>query len=160
MFHGTPECGNLIKLEIFMTSQKLDPASLIKWNDTEIAFKHLDDLQLKRANFLFSTMSYPTVTGVGIWLVRMALKLNIPIRSLIKMTLFNQFCGGETIDGCSKVVNMLAKHNIGTVLDYAVEAKENETDFNKTYREIKNTISHAKGKYLPFAVFKIELSNN
>ncbi|MFK7825708.1 MAG: proline dehydrogenase family protein [Oligoflexales bacterium] len=136
-------------------SQNLQPTPSIKWNDTKIAFKHLSDIELKRAYFLFSTMSSPVLTDAGVWLVGLALKLNLPIHSLIKMTLFNQFCGGENIDECTRVVSLLAKYQVGAVLDYAVEAKESESDFEATCAEIKKTISHAQKTMLPFAVFKM-----
>ncbi|NRA45367.1 MAG: proline dehydrogenase family protein [Oligoflexales bacterium] len=127
----------------------------MEWNNTEIAFKHLSNLELKRAYILFSTMSSPALTGLGTWLVSLALKLRIPVRGLIKMTLFKQFCGGESIEECLKVMNLLAKHQVGAVLDYAVEAKDDEKDFDKTCQAIKETISHAKDNILPFAVFKM-----
>ena len=143
------------RLEFIMMSQNFEPKPSIEWNNTEIAFKHLNNIELKRAFTLFSAMSSPGLTKFGTWLVGLALKMHIPIKGLVKLTLFKQFCGGETIDECSKVVSMLASHKVGAVLDYAVEAKESESDFDTTCEAIKNTITHARGNILPFAVFKM-----
>jgi proline dehydrogenase len=43
---------------------------------------------------------------------------------LIKASIYEQFCGGETIEECEGVINKLAASHIGTVLDYAVEGKQ------------------------------------
>lgn len=138
-----------------MMSKETQQQPTIDWQDTEIAFRHLDNLELNRALILFSAMGKPGLTKIGTWLINLALQLRVPIRSLIKLSLFKQFCGGETLAECSKVINTLANYKVGAVLDYAVEAKENETDFDITYKEIKNTITHAEKNILPFAVFKM-----
>ena len=72
------------------------------------------------------------------------------------MTIFNQFCGGENIQDCSKKINELYEFGIGTILDYSVEGKENEFDFEKTKEEIIQTILFSsKNSKIPFTVFKI-----
>ena len=74
----------------------------------------------------------------------------------IKNTIFKQFCGGETIEECTKTIAELGKYSIGTILDYSVEGKENEADFNATTRETIATIHRAKNeKNIPFSVFKV-----
>ena len=85
-----------------------------------------------------------------------ALKLRFPVRLLIKKTIFKQFCGGESIEECSKTIEALGKHQIGTILDYSVEGKTEEDDFDRTADIIIETIQKAsKENHIPFAVFKI-----
>ena len=74
---------------------------------------------------------------------------------MIKQTIFEQFCGGESIDKCDRRIQSLAKYNIGTILDYSVEGKSSEDDFNRVTQETIRTILKAKeDDNIPFAVFK------
>jgi len=85
-----------------------------------------------------------------------ALNLRLPIKGLIKKTIFAQFCGGETIADCKSTIDLLGQYGIGTILDYSVEGKTSEEDFDATVKEIISTIETAsKSKNIPFAVFKI-----
>ena len=75
---------------------------------------------------------------------------------MVKRTIFRQFCGGENIQDCSNRINELYEFGIGTILDYSVEGKENESDFEKTKEEIIQTILFSsKNSKIPFTVFKI-----
>ena len=85
-----------------------------------------------------------------------ALKLRLPVNFIVKRTIFKQFCGGETIDECTKTIHTLGEHKIGTILDYSVEGKIKEDDFDQTAKIIIETIHKAASeKSIPFAVFKI-----
>jgi proline dehydrogenase len=82
--------------------------------------------------------------------------LHLPIKSVIKATIFKQFCGGENIDECHKTIKELGDFKIGTILDYSVEGKETEKDFDSGMEETIRTIYRAKGeKNIPFSVFKV-----
>ena len=84
-----------------------------------------------------------------------ALKLRLPVSFIVKRTIFKQFCGGETISECSPTIKALGQ-GIGTILDYSVEGKTQEDDFDKTTAIIIETIKKAHTeKNIPFAVFKI-----
>ena len=86
----------------------------------------------------------------------LCLKLRIPINWFIKATIFKQFCGGTSIKNCNEKINELAEYNIGTILDYSVEGKENEESAENTVNEIKKTIERGSSdQMIPFAVFKI-----
>ena len=62
--------------------------------------------------------------------------MGLPIKSIVKTTIFRQFCGGESIDESEDRISQLARYNVGTILDYCVEGKENDNDFEKTKDEI------------------------
>lgn len=127
-----------------------------KFDNTEIAFKSKSNKDLNRAYWLFKIIGNPKVVSFGKWATTIALKLHLPINGIIKKTIFKQFCGGETIESCAKTTQELYEYGIGTILDYSVEGKTDESDFEQTTDEIIATIETAKGnKAIPFAVFKV-----
>jgi proline dehydrogenase len=82
--------------------------------------------------------------------------MHLPIKGLIKSTIFKQFCGGETIEECNRTIAELEKFHIGTILDYSVEGKETESDFDSCMTETIATIAKAqKSSSIPFCVFKV-----
>lgn len=106
---------------------------------------------------LFSTFNYKWLLKVGPSLARFGLQSGLPIKGLIKDTLFAQFCGGESIRDCAETIERLNRANIGTILDYSVEGQELETTFDHTCEEIIQTIERAaeSGGSIPFSVFKV-----
>lgn len=129
---------------------------MISFDNTQIAFSSKSNAELNRAYLLFKLIGSPTLVKVGKALTNIALALHFPIKPLIKATIFKQFCGGENIDECKKATENLAKFNIGSILDYSVEGKEDEKDFDVTTQEIINTIIKAKtSQHIPFSVFKV-----
>lgn len=130
--------------------------TMISFENTEIAFKSKTDAELNRAYWLFKIVGNPALVKIGKWSTNTALKMHLPINGLIKKTIFSQFCGGETIADCVKTTETLAKYGIGTILDYSVEGKTSEEDFDATVDEIIDTIHAAKkDPKIPFAVFKV-----
>jgi proline dehydrogenase len=126
------------------------------FDNTEIAFSGKSNKELKRAYWLFKLIGNPSLVIAGRVLTNLALTLRIPIGWAIRGNIFKQFCGGETIHQCTQAVEALGKFGIGTILDYSVEGKDNEADFENTKAEIMLTIQEAaKSKTIPFSVFKI-----
>ena len=129
---------------------------MISFNNTEIAFRSKSKAQLRKAYYLFKLMGQPLLSKIGGQLAKVAISMHLPITGLIKSTIFQQFCGGESIEKCILRIDDLAKHNIKTILDYSVEGKASEKDFNKTMKETLDSLNFAnKNKNIPFAVFKI-----
>jgi proline dehydrogenase len=129
---------------------------LPEFDNTEVAFKYRSDKDLKRARFLFASMGSPTLTSIGMKLTKMAISLNLPVQGLIKSTLFDQFCGGETMDEAAQTAAVIGKYGIGTILDYGVEGKETEEDFDKAVPEFIKAIKYAaKNANIPFISLKI-----
>lgn len=127
----------------------------VSFNNTEIAFSGKSDSDLARAYFLFKLVSSNQLVKIGKRLTDVSIKLNLPIKSLIKATIFKQFCGGETIEECDPTIAALARYNIKTILDYSIEGNKSETEFERTAREIVATIEKTKSnKNIPFSVFK------
>jgi proline dehydrogenase len=129
---------------------------MISFDNTEVAFKHKTNSQLKKAYWLFKMVGSPWLVKLGKSFTVLAFKLHLPIKGMVKKTIFEQFCGGETIEECNNTIALLQSHNIGTILDYSVEGKEDESDFENTCNEIIATITKAKNNpAIPFSVFKI-----
>lgn len=130
--------------------------TMVSFDNTEVAFSGKSDKDLKRSYWLFKVISNPTFVGIGKGLTNFALAIHFPIKWIIKPTIFKQFVGGENIEECSRTVTALGKYQVGTILDYSVEGKESEADFDAGAKEIIATISRAKAdKNIPFCVFKV-----
>lgn len=124
--------------------------------DTATAFADKSDSQLKEKYRLLKMLNSPTLNAIGTWGAKFALSLGLPVEGMIKSTIFEQFCGGETIDECDRAIDKLAASGIGTILDYSVEGKTTDEDFDKVKEEIIRTIQRAKGDpKIPFSVFKV-----
>jgi len=129
---------------------------MIDFNDSKNAFKDKSDFDLNRAFFLFQTLNYPTISKFLTIILKVILSLRIPINFLIKLTIFKQFCGGETIFESRKTIDKLWKSSIGTILDYSAEGQENEDDFKDVYEETLKVLDIAKNNpKIPFVVFKL-----
>jgi proline dehydrogenase len=129
---------------------------MISFDNTEIAFKSKNDQDLNRAYWLFKIIGSPSMVKLGKWGTNFALSAGLPVKGMIKATIFKQFCGGESITDCDSAINLLGKYGIGTILDYSVEGKTSEEDFDSTVDEIIATIERAKNNSnIPFAVFKV-----
>lgn len=129
---------------------------MISFNNTEIAFKSKSDKDLKRAFRLFKIVGVPFLVKIGKPLTNVAIRMNLPIQGIIKKTIFKQFCGGETIPDCQEKINELAESGIGTILDYSVEGKVKEDDFDATTAEIIAALEKGfNNPKIPFGVFKV-----
>lgn len=129
---------------------------MISFDNTEVAFRGKSKGDLARAYWLFKVVSIPTMVRFGKWATNVALRLKLPIKAIIKKTIFRQFCGGESIQESLKASKTLASRNVKTILDYSIEGKTKEEDFDKTVQEIIGTIREGeKNENIPFAVFKV-----
>lgn len=132
------------------------PPSDFSFNDTEIAFKLKNDKELKKARLLFSFFGYKWLIAIGPALTSIALKLRLPIKGIIKNTIFAQFCGGETIAECRPAAKQLWSCKVSTILDYSVEGADDEVSLDATKNEIIRTIDEAaEHEHICFSVFKI-----
>lgn len=129
---------------------------MISFDNTEVAFESKSNADLNRAHQLFKMVSSPKMVSFGKWITNIALKFRIPIKGIVKKTIFKQFCGGETKEECEKTTESLWNYGIGTILDYSVEGKKTNEDLENTKEEIISTIIKAsENKSIPFSVFKI-----
>jgi len=138
------------------TTKILTMSTKVSFEDTSIAFSSKSNLQLKKIYLIFASMNQNWLVKLGTFFIKLFLFLHFPIKKLIKITVFEQFCGGENLQECNKTIENLDKVHIGTILDYSVEGEEDEKSFDKTAKEILLTIEKANQNLaIPFAVFKI-----
>jgi len=119
-------------------ARHFDPTNL------QVAFCTKTNDELKLAHFLFTMMGKPALVKVGGVATNWGLKLGLPIKGLIRKTIYRHFCGGETVQEAQAVVAKLAAANVHTVLDYAAEAQEDEEGFDTVCDEILANIALAK----------------
>jgi proline dehydrogenase len=125
------------------------------FDNTKIAFAVKSNAELNRAYFLFKMIANPTLVSVGTSLTNFGLKLHLPIEGIIRKTVFDHFCGGINENDCLKVVDDMFTKGVSSILDYSVEGKEEETQFDVALEMTLKTIEFAKEKKsIPFAVFK------
>ena len=130
--------------------------SALSFDNTEIAFKSKSNNELTQSYLLFKAIGYNWLVRLGPPMVNGAFNIGLPIKGLIKSTVFKQFCGGESMDDCNKTIDQLYSYGVGTILDYSVEGEEKEDSFNSTATETLETITKAKdNQKIPFCVFKV-----
>ena len=105
------------------------------FDNTEVAFTLKNNRQLKRAYFLFKMISYQALVKIGTGLTNFALKANLPVKSLIKSTVFDHFCGGESEEDCLPIIAEMYDKNVSCVLDYSVEGKQSEAQFDAALKK-------------------------
>jgi len=131
------------------------PTSFPSLSNTEIAFEQRSNSELQKMEWMFSLMNNPSLNKLSIKLLLTAISLKLPVRFLVKATIFNHFCGGETLEECLGTITSLSASHIGTILDYSVEGEKTEAGFDRVEAETIETIKiAAKRKDVPFAVFK------
>ena len=125
------------------------------FNNTEVAFALKTDTELDRAYFLFKMIDNEPLVRIGTAVTNFALKAHLPVEGLIRATVFDHFCGGTTEEDCLSVVDKMFTKGVSSVLDYSVEGKEEEEQFEAALEMTLKTIEFAKEKLaIPFAVFK------
>lgn len=128
----------------------------LDFQDTKTAFADRSDAELKERQRLFKVMNSPFLNAISTRTATLALSLGLPVKGLIKSTVFELFCGGETIEESEPTIQRLGRSGIGTILDYSVEGRSTEDAFDHTKDEIIRTIKRANDDpHIPFAVFKV-----
>ena len=115
----------------------------ISFDNTENAFAYKSDAALRKAHLLFRSMGYATLVKWGTRLTPWVMRLNLPVKGLIRASIFKQFVGGETLEETAEVAKTLARYGVGVILDYGVEGKEGEENFDHATREFIRVIRYA-----------------
>lgn len=127
----------------------------ISFENLEVAFASKTDAELRKMYLIFATLNNNLISDLGIGLANLAFKLKLPVKGIMKRTMFGHFCGGETIGESITACHKLAQFGVQSILDLSVEGKGDEESFDKTCEEIYQTmVESAKTDYMPFGVFK------
>ena len=125
------------------------------FNNTKDAFILKTKKDLNRSLFIFRAMSIPLLVPVGIFATKLSLKLKLPVEWLIRRTIFEQFCSGETLEDSMPIVKQMYDKNVRSVLDYSVEGKKTDEEFDKTAQIKIDIVKYASDHIeIPFAVAK------
>tara|TARA_B110000967_G_scaffold157917_1_gene163158 strand:- start:437 stop:1603 length:1167 start_codon:yes stop_codon:yes gene_type:complete len=127
----------------------------VDFNNTKIAFHLKSDSELERAYFLFKMISIEPLVRIGTAATNFALRAHLPVEGLIRSTVFDHFCGGVNEEDCVPTIDKMYASKVYSVLDYSVEGKGVESQFDLALETILNLIEFSKDKEaLPIAVFK------
>ena len=125
------------------------------FDNTKVALALKSDSELNRALFLFEIMKKAPLVKIGAAITNFALKAKLPVKTLIRATVFDHFCGGVNEEDCGEAIKKMHSKNVHTVLDYSVEGKEKESQFDYALQKILKTLEIAKeDSAIPFVVFK------
>ena len=131
--------------------------SAISFDNTATAFSYKSDKALRKAHLLFSAMQYPWIVRMGIAATHFAMKAGLPIKGLIRQTIFEQFVGGETLEETAPVARTLGQYGVKVILDYGVEGGESsESAFDHARDEFIRVINYAATQSnIPFISIKV-----
>lgn len=125
------------------------------FDNTQIAFQLKSDSELERAYFLFKMISHQPLVRIGTAATNFALKANLPVEGLIRSTVFDHFCGGVNEEDCLDVIDKMFDKGVSSVLDYSVEGKESDAQFDIVMKKTMELVEFAHNKEaMPIAVFK------
>ncbi len=124
--------------------------------NTQNAFAYKSTTDLKKAKFLFSVIQSPLIVSIGTKITPLLMKSGFPINGLLRSTIFNQFVGGETLEDSARVTKQMGAYGVQVILDYGVEAKEGEENFDSVTEHIIEAIDFASTQdNIPFVSVKI-----
>lgn len=128
----------------------------VSFDDTAVAFRYKSNTALRKANFIFTIVNHPFISNLATGVVKWGMSIGLPITGLVRATVFDHFCGGETIDKAEHTIQKLGEYKVKTILDYSVEGEKTEAGFDRTAEEILKTFDKAKSSpHVPFCVFKM-----
>ncbi|MCX8019888.1 MAG: proline dehydrogenase family protein [Chitinophagaceae bacterium] len=128
----------------------------IDFSDTEPAFQYKTTKELRRSLFLFNLIAKPRFVKLATCFLPWAIRNGLPVKGLIRNTIFQQFVGGETLEETARIADKLGKYNVKTVLDYGVEGKQGEDNFEKACEEFIRVIRYAATQpHIPFMSIKV-----
>lgn len=107
-------------------------AKKLSFENTEIAFQHYSNSALKRALSVYKLIGNNLVSKLGSVAVKIAIAVHFPIKPFVKPLVFKQFCGGESLNESLSTIQLMQQRGVSTSLNYSVEIKKSEEDFDKT----------------------------
>jgi proline dehydrogenase len=129
----------------------------ISLDNTKNAFVYKTDKELSKARWLFRTMGIGWLVQLGTRLTPWAIKMGLPIKGLIRKTIFEQFVGGETLQETAKVAEKLGQYKVQVILDYGVEGGSyDDASLDHACEEFIRVINYAATqKNIPFISIKV-----
>ncbi|RYY97662.1 MAG: proline dehydrogenase [Chitinophagaceae bacterium] len=130
--------------------------SPLSFDNTAIAFANKSDKELRQAHWLFGIMGKPWLVQLGTRLAPWSIRAGLPVKGIIRKTIFRQFVGGETLAETAGVAARLAASSVKVILDYGVEGKEGEESFELACQEFIRVIDYAATQpNIPYMSIKV-----
>lgn len=134
----------------------LKTTGAVSFDNTENAFAYKSNAALKKARFLFSSMGNQILVKLGTKITPWAIQIGLPVKTIIRNTIFEQFVGGETLEETAHVAQKLKQFDVQVILDYGVEGKEGEENFDHACEEFIKVINYAATQpNIPFMSIKV-----
>ena len=124
------------------------------FQNTEVAYELKKTSQIRKSIFLFRLITKRFLVKTLSSTTLFFLKIGLPIKWLLKATIYEQFCGGISINECSATIKKMKDKNVYSILDYSIESLQNEKDFDNACEKKLTIIKLSKENKLPFSVFK------
>ncbi|MCI4668848.1 MAG: proline dehydrogenase family protein [Bacteroidia bacterium] len=121
-------------------------ASKVNFDNTELAFQAQSDAKLKRTYTLYRLIDNPFLTKIGPPLLTSSFKIGLPIKGIVKNTLYDLFVGGPSLENTDQKTEYLSQYGVKTILDYSVEGEKTEFGFDTTQKEFISTIQTAHAR--------------
>lgn len=132
----------------------------INLEDLETAYGYKSNKELKFTYFIFKILQNQKLVKLLIACTNGILKYNLPLKFMIKKTVFNVFCAGEDIDDAFSKIKYLEQFKVRSVLDYVSEGENSEETFdNNTSIIVANIIRLGKecpGNYVSVKISGLE----
>ncbi|MEL6625799.1 MAG: proline dehydrogenase family protein [Bacteroidota bacterium] len=122
--------------------EKETVAPPIDFTNTELAFQAMSNAKLSRTYWMFRMIDNPFLTKVGPKMLTWAFQIGLPVKGVVKNTIFELFVGGESLTDTARTSAYLKKFGVHTIMDYSVEGEKNEKGYEATKEEILRTIDH------------------
>ncbi|MDX2284248.1 MAG: proline dehydrogenase family protein [Bacteroidia bacterium] len=131
-------------------------AQTLDFNNTELAFQAQSGARLARTWWMYRMIASPFLAANGPKWLSLAFRLGLPVEGVVRKTLFEVFCGGESIDDTLHTTETLDRFGVKTILDYSVEGEKTEAGFDATFEEIRRTLMHGgKHEAVAFSACKV-----
>ena len=142
---------------VAQSNARMSESFPVSFNNTQFAFEYKSDKELKKARFLFSMMGKPWLVKLGTQITPWAVKSGLPIKGLVRDTIFAQFVGGESLQETAKVASKLGEYHVQVILDYGVEGgHDGERGFDAATEEFIRVIEYAATQSnIPFMSVKV-----
>lgn len=130
-------------LSAFTTSTPTSTLAELEDNSNRIAVRSKSTSDLLLSLAIYKACASSWIVNLAPHLISAAeqIGLSTPVYLVIKNTFFRQFCGGETADECTSVMERLTRSGIGSILDLSIEADIDHPGDRQEYAERADNVA-------------------
>ncbi|KAI7854732.1 FAD-linked oxidoreductase-like protein [Circinella umbellata] len=115
---------SVLPISAFSSSTPSGTIAELTDDESRVAMRAKSNEELLLALLVYGLCSVPILVDMAPHIISIAESLHLqgPLFWIIKRTVFDHFCGGETPDECAHCMERLAQSGINVILDLSVEA--------------------------------------